>query len=131
MRFKISLPFNRFARLLVSYSVRTGIIVLALIPVVGFLANGLTYVSGEGDVGEAFQSVGNAHALADASRDFRIAVAAMRIAARTLPPRRMLRLSTRSTSRRIAQTRASIRSKHRLAACAPTTSRRYVQSSMG
>jgi methyl-accepting chemotaxis protein len=82
MRFKISLPFNRLARLLASYSVRTRIIVLALIPVVGFLANGLTYISGEGDVGGAFRSVGNAHALADASRDFKIAVAGMRIAAK-------------------------------------------------
>ena len=77
---ELSLPFNRLARLLSSFSVRTRIIVLALIPVAGFLANGLTYVSGKGDVDGAFQSVGNAHALADASRDFKIAVAAMRIA---------------------------------------------------
>ena len=36
--------------MLTSFSVRTRIVVLALIPVVGFLANGLTYVSGERDV---------------------------------------------------------------------------------
>ena len=76
----LSLPFNRLARMLSSFSVRTRIIVLALIPVAGFLANGLTYVSGKEAVDGAFQSVGNARALADASRDFKIAVAAMRIA---------------------------------------------------
>ena len=49
MRFiKSLLSFGRLNRLLTSFSVRTRIIVLALIPVVGFLANGLTYVSGEG-----------------------------------------------------------------------------------
>ena len=76
----LSIPFNRLARLLASFSVRTRVIVLALIPVAGFLANGLTYISGKDDVDGAFQSVGNAHALADASRDFKIAVAGMRIA---------------------------------------------------
>ena len=58
---------------------RTRIIVLALIPVVGFLANGLTYVSGEGDVGTAFETVKQSAALADASRDFKSAIATMRI----------------------------------------------------
>jgi hypothetical protein len=33
--------------MLASVSVRTRIIVLALIPVAGFLANGVTYVSGD------------------------------------------------------------------------------------
>ncbi len=51
---QLSLPFNRLARMLASFSVRTRIVVLALIPVAGFLFNGLTFVSGEGDVGEAF-----------------------------------------------------------------------------
>jgi hypothetical protein len=58
-----------------SFSVRTPIIVLALIPVAGFLANGLTYVSGEGDVGRAFATVTQSHALVDSSRDFKSAVA--------------------------------------------------------
>jgi methyl-accepting chemotaxis protein len=71
---------RRINRILGSFSVRTRIIVLALIPVVGFLANGLTYVSGEADVGRAFETVKQARALADASRDFKIAVAGMRIA---------------------------------------------------
>jgi methyl-accepting chemotaxis protein len=74
-----SKPLNRLARLAGSLSVRTRIIVLALIPVIGFLANGLTYVSGEADVGTAFQTVKHATALSDASRDFKIAIAGMRI----------------------------------------------------
>ena len=80
MRFSdLSLPFNRMARMLTSFSVRTRIVVLALIPVVGFLANGRTYISGEGDVGRAFGIVTQSTALADASRDFKSAVASMRI----------------------------------------------------
>jgi len=62
-----------------SLSVRTRIIVLAVIPVVGFLANGLTYVSGESDVGSAFQTVTRSARLADASRDFKSALAQVRI----------------------------------------------------
>ena len=72
-------PFNRAARLVASLSVRTRIIVLAMIPVVGFIANGMTYVSGEGGVGAAFYNAKRATALSDASRDFKIAIAAMRI----------------------------------------------------
>ena len=53
----LSLPFNWLARMLTSVSVRTRIVVLAMIPVAGFLANGLTYTSGEGDVGRAFATV--------------------------------------------------------------------------
>jgi methyl-accepting chemotaxis protein len=80
MRFiKLSFPFNRPTRLLTSISVRTRIVVLALIPVVGFLANGLTYVSGEGDVGTAFETVKHSTGLADASRYFKSAIAAIRI----------------------------------------------------
>ncbi len=75
----LSLPFNWLARMLTSVSVRTRIVVLALIPVAGFVANGLTYTSGEGDVGRAFTTVTQSTALADASRDFKSAVAAMRL----------------------------------------------------
>lgn len=76
---KLSLPFNRLTRLLTAFSVRTRIIVLAVIPVVGFLGNGLTYLSGEGEVATAFQTVNRSGALADASRDFKSAVSTMRI----------------------------------------------------
>jgi methyl-accepting chemotaxis protein len=63
-------------------SVRTRIVLLALIPLVGFLANGVTFISGEGGVSAAFHTAERARQLADASRDFKIAVAAMRIAAK-------------------------------------------------
>jgi methyl-accepting chemotaxis protein len=84
MRFRFSLPvipvrLPHLARLLANFSVRTRIVVLALIPVAGFLANGLTYLSGERDVGNAFQTVKHSSALADTSRDFKAAIASMRI----------------------------------------------------
>jgi methyl-accepting chemotaxis protein len=79
---KFLLPLGRLTRLLTSFSVRTRIIVLALIPVVGFLANGLTYVAGEGEVATAFQTVNRSVALADASRNFKSAVSDMRFIAK-------------------------------------------------
>src|SRR3972149_4692015 len=78
----LTTPFKRLSRLLTLFSVRTRIVVLALIPVAGFIANGLTYVAGESAVGTAFQSVHKSAVLSDASRDFKIAIAAMRIAAK-------------------------------------------------
>src|ERR1044071_718200 len=66
-------------RLFTSFSVRSRIIALALMPVVGLAANGLTYLSGERDVGSAFATFQKSVSLADASRDFKSAVAAMRI----------------------------------------------------
>ena len=76
---ELSLPFNRLARMLASFSVRNRIVLLALIPVAGFVANGLSFTAGEGDVGRAFATVTHSTALADASRDFKSAVASMRI----------------------------------------------------
>jgi methyl-accepting chemotaxis protein len=73
------LPFNWLTRMLASFSVRTRIVLLALIPVAGFVANGFTYTSGEGDVGRAFGEFNRSAALADASRDFKTSVASMRI----------------------------------------------------
>ena len=59
-------------------SVRARIALLAMIPVVGFVANGLNYMSSEREVGIALDAVGRAGALGDASRDFRTALTAMR-----------------------------------------------------
>jgi methyl-accepting chemotaxis protein len=73
------LPLHRF---LFSLSVRSRVIVLAVIPVIGFVANGLTYHVGEDQVAAAFQSTKHSAALADASRDFKSAIAEMRIAAK-------------------------------------------------
>jgi methyl-accepting chemotaxis protein len=75
----LSSPLNRLTRLLASISVRTRIVVLAVIPVVGFLATGLTYFGGERDVAAAFGTVNRSIALADASRAFKASVAGMRI----------------------------------------------------
>ncbi len=66
-------------RAISALSVRTRIIVLALVPVAGFLANGFTYLSSERDVGAAFDTVQQSASLSAASRDFKNAVASMRI----------------------------------------------------
>jgi methyl-accepting chemotaxis protein len=72
-------PPLRLNGLLAKVSVRARIILLAVIPVVGFLANGLTYFAGENDVANAFAIANRSSALADASRDFKTSVSAMRI----------------------------------------------------
>lgn len=69
-------------RFVSSFSVRSRIIFIALLPVAGFLANGLNFMSGERDVDKAFQSAKQATALADASRDLKMAVSEMRIDAK-------------------------------------------------
>ncbi|HZD90764.1 MAG TPA: methyl-accepting chemotaxis protein, partial [Pseudolabrys sp.] len=60
-------------------SVRTRIVVLAIIPAAGLLINGVTYIGGENEVARAFRTVKRANELADASRDFKAAVTSMRI----------------------------------------------------
>ena len=77
---KFLIPTTWPGRLLGAFSVRTRLVLLTLVPVVGFLANGLTYIAGEGDVGDAFQTVQRSVALSDASRDFKSAVSGMRMA---------------------------------------------------
>jgi methyl-accepting chemotaxis protein len=77
-----SLPFKWLTRAVSSLSVRTRIIVLALIPVAGFAANALTYVSGERDVSAAFNTVHHSGLLADTSRDFKAALTNMRMSAK-------------------------------------------------
>jgi hypothetical protein len=79
---RLALPLQWPGRLAGRLSVRSRIVVLALIPVIGFLANGITYLSGKAEVGHSFATVNRSRELADASRDFKISVAAMRIAAK-------------------------------------------------
>ena len=69
------------------FSVRTRIVALAIIPVVGFLANGIAFTFGETEVSEAFYSLRNASALSDAGQEFKDALAAMRIGARDFATR--------------------------------------------
>ena len=68
-----------FRRLISNLSVRVRIIALAIIPVIGFLANGIAFTSGEKEVERAFTTVRQADALAEASRDFKSALELMRV----------------------------------------------------
>ncbi len=69
-------------RLVSRLSVRTRIAALALIPVAGFLANGVTFTTGEAEVERTLQSFRVGSGLAEASHEFKNALAAMRIHAR-------------------------------------------------
>jgi methyl-accepting chemotaxis protein len=69
------------------YSVRTRIVALAIIPVIGFLANGVVFTIGETEVADAFDTVKKASALADSGQEFKDALAAMRISARDFATR--------------------------------------------
>ncbi len=89
-------------RLLTSFSVRTRIVVLALAPVIGFFANGLTYVAGESDMSRAFHTVDVSHALTDASRDLKIAIASIRIAAKDFGRERNFALNSFPQSHEMA-----------------------------
>ena len=64
------------------FSVRTRIVAIALVPLLGFLASGLAYTTGETDVADAFGSAKRAAALADAGEEFKGALASMRISVR-------------------------------------------------
>jgi len=61
-------------------SVRARIIVLGVIPVIGFLANGIASISGDVEVGRAFDSVHRNTEVADASRDLKTGLLMMRAA---------------------------------------------------
>lgn len=74
-------------RLVTSFSVRARIIAIALIPVAGFLANGIFFARGEKDVEAAFDRFKLAAAAADASRDFKEDISRMRISARDFATR--------------------------------------------
>jgi methyl-accepting chemotaxis protein len=63
-------------------SVRSRIAAIAVIPVIGFLTNGIAFTTSETDVESAFLSARHATALADASEAFKAGLAAMRIGLR-------------------------------------------------
>jgi methyl-accepting chemotaxis protein len=62
-------------------SVRARIVVLGAIPVLGFLANGIAFMTGDFEVGRAFDSVHRYTMVADASRDLKSGLMLMRAAA--------------------------------------------------
>jgi methyl-accepting chemotaxis protein len=76
-----SLGKFRPRRLIQKLSVRARIIAITLIPVIGFLANGIAYVAGEHAVARALDSVNLATSLADASREFKSSVGSIQAAA--------------------------------------------------
>ena len=67
-------PIIRADPALAFVSVRTRIILLALIPVAGFAASATAYLSGERNVGIAMQSVQQSIAISEASREFKRAI---------------------------------------------------------
>jgi len=78
---------NRLARLSTAISVRSRIIALAFIPVVGLGIIALAYWSGERQADAAFQSVRNSSVLAGASNEFRVALVDMRVTAQVFATR--------------------------------------------
>src|SRR6478735_6598372 len=74
------LNLKRFS--LSAVSVRARIVALALIPVAGFVANGISFTSGDARVQASFGSVKHAAALADAAHGFKAALANMRLSVR-------------------------------------------------
>jgi methyl-accepting chemotaxis protein len=85
---RITSPINqlvwRLARISLSLSVRSRIIILALIPLAGFTIIGFSYISGEHEVESTFKSMKSASAIADASRDLKSGINGMRAAAKDL-----------------------------------------------
>jgi len=70
------------SRLNAALSVRKRLIVLALIPVVGFAAVGFSYLSSERAVEQAFGSVQRSARLSEVSRGFKDALVAMQASAK-------------------------------------------------
>jgi methyl-accepting chemotaxis protein len=64
-----------------SLSVRARIVGIVLVPVLGFLANGISFIGGQREVTKAFDNVETASVLSDASREFKIALATMQLVA--------------------------------------------------
>ena len=81
---RLPLPIRKFspARLISRLSVRARIVVIAMIPVIGFLANGIAFMSAQSEVEHAFHSAQQAAEVADASREFKMALTAMRMSAK-------------------------------------------------
>src|SRR5215470_10863477 len=65
-----------------SFSVRTRIFAIALVPVIGFVVNGVAYVLGQSDVDEAIDSARQAALLSSASRELKAGLGLIRSSAR-------------------------------------------------
>jgi methyl-accepting chemotaxis protein len=73
---------SRPSRWLGALSIRARLILLAMIPVAGFIANGASYIAGEREVGDAFDRYRRTVLTAEASHSFKEAINQMRITAR-------------------------------------------------
>jgi methyl-accepting chemotaxis protein len=71
-----------FVRMLSGLSVRSRIVVLAAIPLAGFLANGTAFTTGQAEVEAAFNSAKHASAVAETSQDLKNGIGSMRILVR-------------------------------------------------
>jgi methyl-accepting chemotaxis protein len=69
-------------RIITQISVRTRIILLAAIPVIGFLINGIAFMAGEYEVERSFKASAQASDLAELSGEFRSSLIAMRVRTR-------------------------------------------------
>ena len=94
MRDVIPSMMRSLAHIVTRLSVRARIAAIALIPVAGFVANGVVFTAGDAEVERAFLSVREASAVAVASREFKAAVNHMRWSARDFaqrPSRELIR----------------------------------------
>jgi methyl-accepting chemotaxis protein len=78
---------SSLVRLISRTSVNARIALIALIPVIGFIANGITFRAGEAEVASAFDVVDRANHLSDAAQGYQGALTTMRIAARDFAAR--------------------------------------------
>lgn len=74
-------------RIIGRVSVRARIVLLAAIPVIGFLVNGIAYTAGEREVEHAFRTADRAADLAEVSREFRGTLVQMRVRTRDFAAR--------------------------------------------
>ena len=89
------LPSIHPTRLLTSVSVRTRVVLLALIPVAGFAASGIAYLSGERNVAAAMHTVQQSIAISDATREFKRGINGIRLVVRdfnTAPTEDLIRV---------------------------------------
>ena len=70
----------RITQIFAKLSVRARVTALGVIPVVGFLAYGIAYMTSDVEVGRAFDSVHRDNAVVDASSDLKAGLLAMRVA---------------------------------------------------
>src|SRR5262245_3862120 len=86
---RLPLPISKLspAGLISRVSVRTRIVIIAMIPVLGFLANGYEFMSAHSEVEDAFHGAHEAAEVAEASRELKLALTAMRMSAKEFAAR--------------------------------------------